>query len=532
MSYLALYRKFRPQKWADVKGQDHITKTLKNQLKTGRIGHAYLFCGTRGTGKTTAAKIFARAVNCQNPVDGEPCCECAGCQSALKGGNINIVEIDAASNNSVDNARALIEEVEYPPIGAEHKVYIIDEVHMLSSAAFNALLKTIEEPPSYVIFILATTEYNKIPKTILSRCQRYDFHRIPPSVISDRLREVADSEKIDVDKKALDYIALQADGALRDALSLLDQCSSFYENQKLSLDNVLQILGTVDIEVFAEFFDCIIKSDVLSALLILDRVSSEGKELMQFTGDFIWYLRNLMLMQAADGADRIIDVSDENKILLKKQAQSCDEAEVMRLIALLSEVYNQMRYETQKRTLLEMAVVRAVHPSEGSGLSSIEPRLRALEEKEIRVLNALKLIESGKFTAVSAGSGTSESIAETSNKKILPKALPEEIKEIVKNWNDFVPDMPSSVRPYMLAAPAPKLSAADDGSLVIVLFSKMHADYLAQGFPKEALTDYLSKKTGKEIRLRVEYMPDNASFARQMPDLSDIINMEIETVDN
>ena len=227
MSYTALYRKFRPQEFTDVRGQDHIVTTLKNQIKADRIGHAYLFCGTRGTGKTTIAKIFARAVNCEHPADGSPCGECAACRSIAAGTSMNVIEIDAASNNGVDNIRQIREEVEYRPTEGRYKVYIIDEVHMLSIGAFNALLKTLEEPPSYVIFILATTESHKIPITILSRCQRYDFRRISIDVIASRLRELMDEEQVTVEEKALRYIAKAGDGSMRDALSLLDQCIAF-----------------------------------------------------------------------------------------------------------------------------------------------------------------------------------------------------------------------------------------------------------------------------------------------------------------
>ena len=227
MSYTALYRKFRPDNFDEVKGQEHIVTTLKNQIKADRLGHAYLFCGTRGTGKTTVAKILAKSVNCENPKDGSPCNECPACRAITAGASMNVIEIDAASNNGVDNIREIRDEVQYPPTEGRYKVYIIDEVHMLSIGAFNALLKTLEEPPSYVIFILATTEAHKIPVTILSRCQRYDFKRISIDVIGERIRELADKEQVDIEDKAVRYIAKAADGAMRDALSLMDQCIAF-----------------------------------------------------------------------------------------------------------------------------------------------------------------------------------------------------------------------------------------------------------------------------------------------------------------
>ena len=251
MSYTALYRKFRPSEFDDVKGQDHIVTTLKNQIKADRIGHAYLFCGTRGTGKTTVAKIFAKAVNCQHTEDGSPCGKCEMCRSIASGASMNVIEIDAASNNGVDNIREIREEVAYRPTEGKYKVYIIDEVHMLSIGAFNALLKTLEEPPEYVIFILATTEAHKIPITILSRCQRYDFKRISIDTIADRLRELMTEENVEVEEKAIRYVAKMADGSMRDALSLLDQCIAFYLGQKLTYDHVLEVLGAVDTDVFS-----------------------------------------------------------------------------------------------------------------------------------------------------------------------------------------------------------------------------------------------------------------------------------------
>ena len=243
MSYQALYRKFRPQEFDDVKGQDHIVTTLKNQIKADRIGHAYLFCGTRGTGKTTIAKIFAKAVNCEHPVDGSPCGECPTCRAIAAGNSMNVIEIDAASNNGVDNIRQIREEVEYRPTEGKYKVYIIDEVHMLSIGAFNALLKTLEEPPAYVIFILATTEAHKIPITILSRCQRYDFRRISIDTITARLRELMDAEQVTVEDRALRYIAKAGDGSMRDALSLLDQCIAFNLGKKLTQSDAGAKLG-------------------------------------------------------------------------------------------------------------------------------------------------------------------------------------------------------------------------------------------------------------------------------------------------
>ena len=309
MSYTALYRKFRPDNFKDVKGQDHIVTTLKNQIMADRIGHAYLFCGTRGTGKTSIAKLFAKTVNCENPIDGSPCGECVSCKSIAAGASMNVIEIDAASNNGVDNIREIVDEVSYSPAEGKFKVYIIDEVHMLSIGAFNALLKTLEEPPSYVIFILATTEVHKIPITILSRCQRYDFKRISIETITRRMQELMDAEGVKVEEKALRYVAKTADGSMRDALSLLDQCIAFHFGKELTYDKVLDVLGAVDTEVFSRLFRLVLDRNVLGCINLLEEIIMQGRELTQFVSDFSWYLRNLLLVKTSDNMEDVIDVS-------------------------------------------------------------------------------------------------------------------------------------------------------------------------------------------------------------------------------
>ena len=321
MSYTALYRKFRPGGFEDVKGQDHIVQTLKNQIKAERIGHAYLFCGTRGTGKTSVAKIFAKAVNCEHPVDGSPCGQCAMCQKIAEGTSMNVIEIDAASNNGVDNIREIREEVAYRPTEGKYKVYIIDEVHMLSIGAFNALLKTLEEPPEYVIFILATTEVHKIPITILSRCQRYDFKRITIDTIAARMSQLMETEHVEVEEKAIRYIAKAADGSMRDALSLLDQCIAFYLGQKLKYDDVLEVLGAVDTDIFSRMLRQVMARDVAGVLQTVEELVMQGRELTQLVADFTWYLRNLLLVKSSDNMEDVLDVSTENLIQLKEEAR-------------------------------------------------------------------------------------------------------------------------------------------------------------------------------------------------------------------
>ena len=378
MSYTALYRKFRPGEFDDVKGQDHIVTTLKNQIKADRIGHAYLFCGTRGTGKTTVAKIFAKAVNCQHPIDGSPCGECEMCKAIASGASMNVIEIDAASNNGVDNIREIREEVAYRPAEGKYKVYIIDEVHMLSIGAFNALLKTLEEPPEYVIFILATTEAHKIPITILSRCQRYDFKRISIETIADRLKELMVKEQVEVEDRAIRYVAKAADGSMRDALSLLDQCIAFYLGQKLTYDHVLEVLGAVDTDVFSKLLRQILERNVAAVLETVEELVMQGRELTQLTNDFTWYLRNLLLMKSSDNMEDVLDVSTENMRQLKEEAEMVEGETLFRYIRIFSELSNQMRYAVQKRILLEVALIKLCRPQMETNQDSILDRVRTL----------------------------------------------------------------------------------------------------------------------------------------------------------
>ncbi|MDE6960664.1 MAG: DNA polymerase III subunit gamma/tau [Lachnospiraceae bacterium] len=442
MSYTALYRKFRPREFSDVKGQDHIVTTLKNQIRADRIGHAYLFCGTRGTGKTTVAKIFARAVNCERPADGDPCGECASCRAIASGASMNVIEIDAASNNGVDNIREIREEVAYSPAEGKYKVYIIDEVHMLSIGAFNALLKTLEEPPSYVIFLLATTEVHKIPITILSRCQRYDFHRITTEMITGRLRDLMEQEQVEVEERALSYVAKAGDGSMRDALSLLDQCIAFYLGQKLTYDRVLQVLGAVDLEVFGSFFRRICAQDVTGLIRELEQIILQGRELSQFVTDFIWYLRNLLMLKSDPGMEEILDVSSEQLALMKEEEKLADLDTLMRYIRVFSELSGQIRYAAQKRVLVEIALIKLCRPAMEQNYDSLLHRIACLEQK----------LEAGTFVPVSGeDSGQpvpSRAQGKKSEEKISREALSEdtrafidrfqELRKKTSTWSQFV----------------------------------------------------------------------------------------------
>ncbi|NSW92448.1 MAG: DNA polymerase III subunit gamma/tau [Firmicutes bacterium] len=357
MSYIALYRKWRPLVFDDVVEQEHIVKSLKYSVNTGRIAHAYLFCGTRGTGKTTMAQILSRAVNCLNPNNGNPCNECEICRGILSGSLLDVMEIDAASNNSVDNVRDIRDEVIYTPSRAKYKVYIIDEVHMLSTGAFNALLKTLEEPPSHVIFILATTEPHKLPATILSRCQRYDFRRITVESIAVRLDKISRANGIDVENEALKLIARISEGALRDALSILDQCISL-GNKKITYSDVLSITGMANEHFISTFVDSISNRDISNILILINHLVMEGKDISQFVSTLILYYRNLLICKLLDNAQSIIDASGDSINTMKLQASSLDKDEIIYIIKELSELESSLKWANHPRVMLEVTLIK------------------------------------------------------------------------------------------------------------------------------------------------------------------------------
>lgn len=525
MSYIALYRKFRPAAFEDVKGQDHIVTTLRNQIKAERIGHAYLFCGTRGTGKTTIAKIFAKAVNCDNPREGSPCGECAICRAISAGASMNVIEIDAASNNGVDNIREIVDEVSYSPAEGKYKVYIIDEVHMLSTGAFNALLKTLEEPPSYVIFILATTEVHKIPVTILSRCQRYDFKRISIDTISDRLKELTQKEQVQIEDKAIRYIAKTADGSMRDALSLLDQCIAFHFGQELTYDKTLDVLGAVDTEVFSRLLRIVLDGNVTGAIGLLEEIVVQGRELTQFISDFTWYLRNLLLVKTADGIEDIIDVSTENLARLKEEAQMAENDVIMRYIRVLSELSGQIRYAAQKRIMVEIGLIKLCRPSMETDTQSLTDRIRQIEDK----------LESGSFTAVSATASINDIKAETKPavQAEFPVAIPEDIEQAVSRWSAIVSQASMPMKAYLKSAYP---SLAGDGSMLVVVEDGLPADYFRDSSRKEDLENLISESVGKQIRVTVQGSQQGRNPRDTFPDLTQIvsqaINMEIEEMED
>ena len=563
MSYMALYRKWRPDTFEEVKGQDHVVTTLKNQIINNRIGHAFLFCGTRGTGKTSIAKLFAKAVNCEHPINGSPCNECAACRAIADGSSMNVIEIDAASNNGVDNIRQIREEVQYSPSEGKYKVYIIDEVHMLTQGAFNALLKTLEEPPAYVIFILATTESHKIPITISSRCQKYEFRRISVETISDRLMELLGREQIEAEKKAVDYIAKAADGSMRDALSILDQCIAFNIGKELTYENVLDTIGAVVIDVFARLLDCVIKLDVVGAIDLVDEVVWQGRELSRFVSEFTWFLRNVLLVKVSPEADQKLDMSAENLERLRQLAAQIDTDALIRYINIFSDTSANIKYAVQKRIVLELAVIKLCKPEMETDYSALLDRVRVLEQK----------LESGAAGSVVAGNnGIGSSVSEgvtasagatvqgagavsqelldqictrlkqegmqignapamgeadigAASKKLseqLKKELPEanynELREFVEQW-DIIMDGYQNITKKFLEKARININEAKDGLYLAYVQNEDNKQAIAYFEGKErmaALREHIEKVTGRQVKIELKVVSKNSDAAQEI----------------
>ncbi|MDO5517258.1 MAG: DNA polymerase III subunit gamma/tau [Clostridium sp.] len=379
MGYTALYREWRPKTFDDVVGQEHITTTLKNEILNDRIAHAYLFCGTRGTGKTSTAKVMAKALNCLNPHDGEPCNECEMCRKINEGLAIDVTELDAASNNGIDKIRDIIDDTKYPPQEAKYKVYIMDEVHMLSVGAVNAFLKTLEEPPKNVIFILATTDPQKLPITILSRCQRFDFKRINQKEISARLRRITEAQNVECEEKSLDLIARVCDGAMRDALSILDQAIAMGDNE-INYDDLVSILGLVTNEYLFSITDAVIDRNVEKAMVIVDKLVYSGKDMQLFIKDLIAHFRNLLMAKVTTNPEEVLDMSLENITLIKEQGRKIRVEEIMRAIRILQEAEANSKMSKQSRLYLELSIIKMCKIEYDTSNEVILTRVNKLEE--------------------------------------------------------------------------------------------------------------------------------------------------------
>lgn len=508
MSYTALYRKWRPLVFENVVEQEHVVKTLRNAVMSDRIAHAYLFCGTRGTGKTTMAKIFSRAINCMNPRNGDPCNECEICKGILSGNILDVVEIDAASNNSVDNVREIRDEVIYAPSQAKYKVYIIDEVHMLSTGAFNALLKTLEEPPAHVVFILATTEPHKLPATILSRCQRFDFRRITIESIMDRLDKIAQAGGVSIHRDALKLVARMADGAMRDAISILDQCISM-GSAEVSYNDVLSVVGTVNDQFISDVVDAIGTRDISNLIRMIDRLVMDGMDIAHFISDLVLYYRNLMICKMTGSPEDIVEASPETLDKMKKQSAFFGQDEIISIIKELSSLEADLKWVSHPRILLEVSLIKLCEREAAAVDGSILDRLAALEKR----------LENGDFTVKAAPKEESGNNEISKAGKAIPaveqKSHPVHADSSVKTgefkgktldfWNEILSGIKSSGKvalyTHLIGTKAVEL---DSRIIGIVLgegagFGKM---LLSKAENVEILETEIGKRLGREIRVK------------------------------
>lgn len=530
----ALYREYRPLVFDDVIGQDHIIRTLKNQIKENSMSHAYLFCGTRGTGKTTTAKILSRAVNCQADDQDHPCNQCPSCQSILDSSNLDVIEIDAASNNSVDDIRELRDTVKYTPANSKYKVYIIDEVHMLSQGAFNALLKTLEEPPSYVIFILATTEPNKIPATILSRCQRFDFKRVSVGDLIDRMKLICQSESIDIDEDALRIIARNGQGSVRDALSILDKCLSFGGNI-LTGDQVLELLGGSDPDQLLKIAKSIMDSDVCKSMEMIEDYFMWGKDLRLLVEDITDFFRSLMMVKIFGQASDLVDLTRDQAQTMMALAKYIDTEEIIRILTILSDLSEKLRFSTNQRMTLEIYIMKLASPAMDQSDQALAKRLEKIE----------KLVEDGRIsinTNLSPNQVNQLALAQSVNQlpgqvysgqdQVTKSSLDrgdkfdiiddEDLVLINENWDRFLDQMKTDKKMPLRAFLIQKHGLRyKNGILYIILEDKFEfaIERLEEEANKAYIQDTLSRICGLKIDLRFIKVTDmkNMNFDQEDP---------------
>ena len=509
--YTALYRKWRPRKFEDVYGQEQVTATLKNELETNKISHAYLLCGTRGTGKTSTARLLAKAVNCGSPVDHNPCDSCNSCVSINEGSSIDVIEIDAASNRGIDDIRNLREAIKFTPTLGKYKVYIIDEVHMLTNEAFNALLKTLEEPPAYVMFILATTEPHKLPATILSRCQRFDFKRISIQNIMTHLKSICGYEGMEADEAALRIVARNADGAMRDALSILDQCA-VYGGKHIAESTVLEVLGISGDQHLMEMGDAILQGDAPRTILIIDELASGGKEIYQFIKDLIAHFRNLLMTKILDNPEDVIDMSSEGIQALKNSAAKFDRESIVRCIKYLSELENEAKWYSNPRILLEVAVVRMCKAAGDDSLDGLMARLSKLEKMISEgggavAVTAMKPVQSQLQEKAAAKPGA----AKPAPRSASPSAAS---SEILGKWNGFKQFLKERRKIKLMTFVHTAKPMKLDGNMLFLSFEKedryskeaLEMPEICRDIEKEAL-DYF----GSEIKIKCSMVNEEVS---------------------
>jgi DNA polymerase III, subunit gamma and tau len=442
LAYTALYRKWRPKTFDDIIGQEHVTTTLKNQIANDRIAHAYLLCGTRGTGKTSTAKVMAKALNCLNPKDGNPCNECEMCKKISQGLAIDVTELDAASNNGIDKIRDIIDDTKYPPQEGKYKIYIMDEVHMLSMVAVNAFLKTLEEPPQNVIFILATTDPQRLPITILSRCQRFDFKRISIKDLTERLRTIVTAQGVLADDKSLDLIARVSDGAARDALSILDQAISMGDGS-VNYDNLVEMLGLVTNEYLFDITSAIIEKNVEKAMVVIEKVVFAGKDMYLFIKDLIEHYRNLLMLKVTSNPQEVLDMSLENIKLLDEQSKRIRVEEIMRDIRILQEAEGNAKLSKQARLYLELAAIKMCKIEYDTSNEVILTRINKLEEA---IKNgSIKVVQGNKTEPVQKNNNLRNNVANSGN-NIEKKPKTQEKNSSLENSNSLGKSKTSDVQ--------------------------------------------------------------------------------------
>ena len=529
-----LYRKYRPIDFDTVVGQDVIVKTLRNQIVKGSTAHAYLFSGTRGTGPTTVAKIFARAINCPNEINGNPCNECPTCKAALDGTNLNIVELDAASNNGVDDIRKIIDQLEYlPRDGEKKKIFIIDEVHALSGSAAQAFLKSLEEPPEHVVFILATTDPNKLPETVLSRCQKYNFKRINIESIVAYLKRISEAEKIDIDEDALVFIAEKSDGSMRESISKLDRVRAYASSDKLTKENVLDILGIVDDDDFSKLTKAINESDIETAISVLSDCLERGKDISQFTNDFIWHLRNLLIAKDIKEPIESLNITRSNFEKLKKESELISKDVLIYFIEELSRTINLMKYDENRRVILETAFIRLASPETNFMETAVMARLDNIEkaQKEGMVYKVVERADNAEKNADVNNNNLQEEKKENSKKemKLTPVTM-DEIMKVTDNWKTIAASTSKIFKTVMMdSKPIP--GNEKEPGLIEVQVDEKGTSFLKKFDDYKTLEETLSKNAEKIINKKIIFKIILADDKKYVKNVTWSLDDAIEKID-
>ena len=514
MAYQTLYRKWRPMAFADVVGQPHVTETFKNQIITGKVGHAYIFTGTRGTGKTTCAKILSKAVNCEHPVDGDPCNECPSCVAINEGSVYDVFEMDAASNSRVDDMRSVLDAVIYTPAQVKKRVYIIDEVHNLSSSAFNALLKTLEEPPEHALFILATTEINKVPATILSRCQRFDFRRITTADIAGRIKYICEQEKIEADEDAITLIAKLGDGSMRDALSILDQCIAITKGM-LTADGVREAVGVMDEKYLFEISAAAKAGDTTAVIEIFDKVYSQGKDVSLFCSELLSHFRDILIMKTANEPQTLLDCTTETLRMLERVSAKYTVESALYAIYVLDEIHGRLPFSvSNKRVEMEIALLKLCSRRYSAEPQAIAARMSELEAELITLKAALDgktviVAEKADEQEMPTKPMAAEEPKAEKKEKPKPRASTAEERAKAKEILESIKQTAKQNDELMIFSRLKEASAYyADGVLTIKLPDKFSVKLFENGTAKSQITKYATAAAGEAVVLKLTSVDD------------------------